>query len=73
MPKPRQAAPQNHAQNAEFFVANAAAAPMLSACMDVNLWGEFVVPVGILICFGPALIAWALMGFGAKKEKEDKH
>jgi hypothetical protein len=27
---------------------------------DLNLWGIFVVPVGVLLCFGPALIAWVL-------------
>lgn len=45
----------------------------VSTRMDVNIWGEFVVPVGIIICFGPALLAWALMGFGAKKQKDEKH
>ena len=28
---------------------------------DVNLWGIFAVPVGVLVCFGPALILWARM------------
>ncbi len=25
---------------------------------DLNIWGELVVPVGLLICFGPALFLW---------------
>lgn len=40
--------------------------------MDVNIWGEFVVPVGIMICFGPALIAAAIMGLRSKADKEKK-
>ncbi len=25
---------------------------------DLGLWGIFAMPVGLLICFGPALIVW---------------
>jgi hypothetical protein len=25
---------------------------------DLNLWGIFVVPVGVLLCFSPALLVW---------------
>ena len=25
---------------------------------DLNLWGLFVVPVGVALCFGVALLAW---------------
>lgn len=25
---------------------------------DLNLWGEIVVPVGLAICFGFALLVW---------------
>ena len=28
--------------------------------LDMNWWGLFVVPVGLIICFGPVLLAWAL-------------
>jgi len=25
---------------------------------DLNFWGELVVPVGLAICFGVALVVW---------------
>lgn len=25
---------------------------------DLNLWGIFAMPVGLVLCFGPALLAW---------------
>jgi len=25
--------------------------------MDINIWGLICVPLGLLVCFGPALIA----------------
>ena len=25
---------------------------------DSNIWGFLAVPVGVTICFGPALLAW---------------
>jgi hypothetical protein len=28
------------------------------ALMDANIWGFLAVPVGVLICFGPALAVW---------------
>ena len=27
---------------------------------DMNLWGVYAMPVGVAICFGPVLVAWAL-------------
>lgn len=27
---------------------------------DMNWWGVLAMPVGVAICFGPVLIAWAL-------------
>jgi hypothetical protein len=26
--------------------------------MDLALWGIYAMPLGLLICFGPALLAW---------------
>ena len=40
--------------------------------MDVNYWGEIVVPVGILICFAPALIAAAIMGLKKGDSENEK-
>jgi hypothetical protein len=25
---------------------------------DLSLWGIFAMPVGLVLCFGPALLAW---------------
>jgi hypothetical protein len=27
---------------------------------DMNWWGVYAMPVGVAICFGPVIIAWAL-------------
>lgn len=47
---------------------------------DLNLWGWLAMPVGVLFCFGPVLIVWALAGFGSEVPEEresnpatDKH
>ena len=26
--------------------------------IDTNIWGFLAVPVGVVVCFGPALIVW---------------
>ncbi|MFO1500872.1 MAG: hypothetical protein U1G07_21205 [Verrucomicrobiota bacterium] len=26
--------------------------------MDANIWGFLVVGVGVMLCFGPALVVW---------------
>ena len=39
---------------------------------NLNFWGELVVPVGLLICFGPALLIWFLKELKAPKEDERK-
>jgi len=28
------------------------------AAVDTNIWGFLAVPVGVLLCFGPALFVW---------------
>jgi hypothetical protein len=43
---------------------------------DTNLayWGMMVVPLGVAICFGPALLVWLrdeLRASAAEKEKKD--
>lgn len=40
--------------------------------MDVNYWGLICVPLGIAICFGPALIAAAIAGRRRAKPDQDK-
>jgi hypothetical protein len=39
----------------------------------MNWWGVYAVPVGVAICFGPVLIAWAIAEWGGKSsENRDK-
>jgi hypothetical protein len=33
---------------------------------DMNWWGVLAMPVGVVICFGPVIVAWAL----AEKKSE---
>jgi hypothetical protein len=33
---------------------------------DMNWWGMLAMPIGVVICFGPVLVAWAL----AERRKE---
>ena len=33
---------------------------------DMNWWGVLAMPVGVAICFGPVIVAWAL---AAKKSE----
>lgn len=37
---------------------------------DLSLWGIYTMPIGLAICFGPVLIAWAIDV--AKTRDEDK-
>jgi hypothetical protein len=45
--------------------------------IDLAMWGLIVVPVGVAICFGPALLVWLreeLQAGAAEKKKQDtKH
>jgi len=27
---------------------------------DMNWWGVYAMPIGVAICFGPVIVAWAL-------------
>jgi hypothetical protein len=45
--------------------------------MDIDLatWGMIVVPLGVAICFGPALLVWVrdeLRAGAAEKQNQDK-
>jgi hypothetical protein len=37
---------------------------------NLNLWGIFVVPIGVLLCFGPALVVW-IFAEGRKEPTEE--
>ncbi len=37
---------------------------------DLNLWGIFAMPVGVLLCFGPALLSWIRAELAAPKPAE---
>ena len=39
--------------------------------IDYNFWGELVVPVGVSICFGIALLSWLRDEFGPDVEARD--
>jgi hypothetical protein len=42
--------------------------------IDLALWGMIVVPIGVAICFGPALLVWVreeLRAAAAEKQKPD--
>jgi len=44
--------------------------------MDINLWGLICVPLGLLVCFGPALIATLMTPAPVEEtepEKTQKH
>jgi hypothetical protein len=41
---------------------------------NLALWGMIVVPVGVALCFGPALLVWLRDEFrasAAEKQKQD--
>jgi hypothetical protein len=42
------------------------------AMMDANIWGLLAVPVGVAICFGPALVAWVLLELNSSSETSQK-
>lgn len=33
---------------------------------DLSLWGIFAMPVGLVLCFGPALLVWIRMELASK-------
>ncbi len=39
---------------------------------DLSLWGIWAMPVGITICFGPALLYWLKMELAAEPETKKK-
>ncbi|MGP8199406.1 MAG: hypothetical protein ACLQU4_07880 [Limisphaerales bacterium] len=41
---------------------------------DLAVWGMIVVPLGVALCFGPALLVWLrdeLRAGAAEREKQD--
>jgi hypothetical protein len=41
--------------------------------INLNLWGLIVVPVGVTICFGPALLVWLREEIRAGAEEKKNH
>ncbi len=45
--------------------------------IDLATWGLIVVPIGVAICFGPALLVWFFLELRAgreeKSQQENKH
>jgi hypothetical protein len=40
--------------------------------IDLATWGLIVVPVGVAICFGPALLVWVREELRAGREEKQK-
>jgi hypothetical protein len=40
---------------------------------DLALWGMIVVPVGVALCFGPALLVWLRDEFRAGAAEKQEH
>ena len=43
-----------------FFTFGAAAADLRAFMEDMNWWGVLAMPIGVVLCFGPVIVAWAL-------------
>ena len=38
--------------------------------LDMNWWGVVAVPIGVALCFGPVLVAWAMAERKSKSEPQ---
>jgi hypothetical protein len=43
------------------------------ANIDSNIWGLLVVPVGVVLGFGPAIVAWLWMSYGRTSKPGPRH
>lgn len=41
------------------------------AAFDTNYWGIWIVPVGLVLCFGPALVVWIREELRSKPTDKD--
>jgi hypothetical protein len=39
---------------------------------DMNWWGVLAMPIGVALCFGPVLIAWALAERRAEAPEDNR-
>ena len=39
---------------------------------DLSIWGVLAMPVGVALCFGPALLVWLKQEFGAPDKPKDR-
>lgn len=39
---------------------------------DLVLWGLIVVPIGVVVCFGPALLVWIREEIAAGSEEKNQ-
>jgi hypothetical protein len=39
---------------------------------DLSIWGVLAMPLGVALCFGPALLVWLKDELGGSKEHEDR-
>ena len=40
---------------------------------DMNWWGVLAMPIGVVLCFGPVIVAWALAERRESAPEERKH
>jgi hypothetical protein len=45
---------------------------LMIALIDSNIWGFLAVPVGVLVCFGPALFVWVREEYGPSSRDNDR-
>ena len=38
---------------------------------DLSIWGVLAMPLGVALCFGPALLVWLKKELGASEDHED--
>ncbi len=40
--------------------------------LDMNYWGVIAMPIGVAICFGPVIVAWALACRKTEPQKQSR-
>jgi len=39
---------------------------------DLSIWGVLAMPLGVALCFGPALLVWLKQELGAPENHKDR-
>jgi hypothetical protein len=40
---------------------------------DLSIWGVIAMPIGVAICFGPALVTWLRAEIKPPEKNRDRH